>query len=705
MSINLSKSFSAGKLPVLAIVMIEFVRLFVLFGLLSASACSLDVSRQEDNPKKAEDAVPAEPTWSCVLAPGQEADSIAQLGCLEDFQTLASTPADASIPGARSLKTIVDRLDANRLYFQNSKRYPIHWEFAHQNLSGNGHPVVPSLAEFNQIEYYSPDRRFILGSLSYYEGPNRWVFELSPYDTADAEMIATAFEALSKNSYIGPSLAFHPTSAALEGVAKSLPGTIPVISTDELFAGIDYQPLNLGASIGRLRILKADALENTYLGFRDIVVLDAVPNDISVVQGIITSTFQTPLSHINVLSQNRKTPNMGLKGAHTRPEIKSLDGQWVKLEVQGFEWSLRKATQEEADQWWEQNKPKPLGVPALDLETRDLRNCKEMIQPKEPMLEQIKGLIPAFGGKASHYGALANLESVPSPRAFAIPVRYYREFMEQNGFSERVKALLADPSFKNDPAVRDRELKALRDAMKAVPIDPDFLAMLTQKLEQDYPGIRMRFRSSTNAEDLDGFTGAGLYTSKSGQLGSVTHPVQDAIRKVWASVWFFRAFEERSYRSIDHLGVGMAILVHRSFPDEEANGVALTANPFDTNGAEPGFYINVQAGEESVVQPKPGVRSDQYIHHWTFPGQPLVFLGRSSLVPKGQSVLSSSQSNELGKALHEIHQHFQKAYGPTAEDPKRWYAMDVEFKFDQPTQGGEIQLWVKQARPHPGRGK
>ena len=42
--------------------------------------------------------------------------------------------------------------------------------------------------------------------------------------------------------------------------------------------------------------LTAEALETSYVDFREIVVLDAVPNDISVVSGIITEEFSTPLS-------------------------------------------------------------------------------------------------------------------------------------------------------------------------------------------------------------------------------------------------------------------------------------------------------------------------------------------------------------------------------------------------------------------------
>ena len=212
----------------------------------------------------------------------------------------------------------------------------------------------------------------------------------------------------------------------------------------------------------------------------------------------------------------------------------------------------------------------------------------------------------------------------------------------------------------------------------------------------------MRFRSSANAEDLDGFTGAGLHTSKSGDPNDSNYRVLDAVRTVWASVWFFRAFEERSFRGIDHQSVGMALLVHNSFPDEEANGVAITANPFDTFGLEPGFYINVQIGEESVVQPESGVMTDQFIYQFELPGQPIIFIAHSSLVPSGRTVLTNSQVHTLGIALKEIHGFFFPLYGGF-----EWYAMDTEFKFDQPAwdPNGEPVLFIRQARPYPGLGQ
>ncbi|MCP4599375.1 MAG: hypothetical protein GY847_02375 [Proteobacteria bacterium] len=647
--------------------------------------------------------------WECLISDGQSPDFVTSIGCEEDFHALASEPLDSSIPGARSIKTIIDRVDGEKLYFQNSTTYQIHWNFAREHLSGNGKPIVPALAQFNTTEYYSPSRRFILGAVTYYEGAGVWAYEIAPYDTASSDMIASACQAISNASFFGEELYFHPTSQAIETESENLPSSVRIIPTEKLFEGIDYQPLNYGTSIGKLRFITAEQLETEYVGFRDIVVLDRVPNDISVVMGIITEEFQTPLSHINVLSQNRGTPNMGLKDAFSHEAMRALEGKWVKLEVGPFEYSITEVSNEEADTWWEENKPDQVLVPTLDLDTTDLRNIEDILDIENKGLgESLKEAIPAFGGKASHFAAFPHMDNdkIRFPKAFAVPVHYYWQFMETNGFHDQLNEMMDDPEFNNNPNIRDTRLKELRDAIKAAPIDPDFEALLTKKLNSDYPGIRMRFRSSTNCEDLDGFTGAGLYTSRSGDPNDPDYPILDAIRTVWASVWYFRAFEERSYRSIDHHSVGMALLVHNSFPWEEANGVAITANPFDTSGMEPGFYVNVQVGDVSVVQPSSGITSDQFVYHFDMPGQPIVFIAHSSLVLKGDTVITNAQTYALGVALKEIHGFFQHLYGP---NPNEWYAMDVEFKFDQPEPQGDSEeepvLFVKQARPYPGWGR
>jgi pyruvate,water dikinase len=639
--------------------------------------------------------------WVCGIPAGSAAPpSVAQIGCEGDFVALASEPLAASIPGARSVKTSIDREAGFALSFQDSRAYPIHWDFLSNHRSAaQGLPRVPMLSQFNGEEYYLPDRRFLLGALTHYEGPDQWVYEVAPYDTADAEMIATAFERIADSTFIGSELSFHPTSVSVERVADELPRSVPRTDTDELFAGVEYQALNVADSIGQLRFIAAEDLEYSFIGFRDIVVLDRVPNDISVTQGIITAEFQTPLSHINVLSRNRGTPNMALRDATTRAELTSLAGQWVRLEVGATDYRITPVDVAEADAWWEANKPQGVQVPGLDDSVTELRDVGVIVPdgtaPAE-LHETIARATRAFGGKAANYGALSHVPGVNVPRGFAVPIYHYLQFMRENGFDQRVAALLADPSFQNDAALRDASLRELRDDMLLAPVNAEFAELLLGRLERDYAGVRMRFRSSTNAEDLDGFTGAGLYTSRSGDAGD-RQSILDAVRSVWASVWTFRAFEERSYRSIDHQRVGMALLVHRSFPSEEANGVALTNNPFDRQGLDPAFYVNVQVHEFSVVQPPAGTTTESFLHYFDVQNRPVSYLSESNLVGQGERVLSPAQVDELGTALDTIRRFFAPAYANDA-----WWAMDVEFKFDA-EDGDTPQLFVKQARPFGNR--
>ena len=322
------------------------------------------------------------------------------------------------------------------------------------------------------------------------------------------------------------------------------------------------------------------------------------------------------------------------------------------------------------------------------------------------MREAIKESVRAYGGKAAQYSVLRRIPNVPVRPAIVVPMAAYDQFMRSNGLYTLVDSYLADESFRTDARVRVTKLNELHTAMMAAPVDQTLQdAILARSQTPNFAGSKLRFRTSTNSEDLDGFPCAGCYVSHTGNPTNWP-TVLDAIRETWASTWSFRTFEERSFYGIDHHSVGMALLIHRNFPDEEANGVAVTANPFDAAGLDPAFYVNVQAGGDAeVVAPPAGVKSDELLYYFSQPNQPITYLTHSNLVAPNTTVLSTTQTYSLGRALDAIHTYFSKAYGPAAGNTG-WYAMDVEFKFDDADAPGQpATLWVKQARPYPGRGK
>lgn len=862
--------------------------------------------------------------------------ALTRIGCPDDFAALSAEPLDTSLPGARTVKYVIDRASLSspgntscipecatpkvcaggaegascqrhQIYFQNTAQRALHYYFARDFLSGSCRcrpecvescdcdedqecganctcdpdcpcpcatlprrctlPPVGDLSAFNAIEYIMPSRRFLLGSITLFEATGIHALNLAPADTATAEMIEQMYRLVAAGSYFGDRLHWLPASDAQERLIAEMPDDIKVVTAAEIYAGITYQPLNLGQAVGQVRVLRARDLDETYVSPREIVVLDAVPNDITPVAGLITQAFQTPLSHVNVLSQNRGTPNMALRDATHNPAIRALDGRWVRLTVAANDWEIVEVGVEEAEAWWQEHRPPPLEVPTINREQRTILNIENVD------LEQM-GLI---GAKAANYGALhkvpyrtsrhnfeqtadrgrlpalwqalggnwsvvaselavsgghvleqsdpegghklaaaeldhrnfdcriavvrssgpdaglgflidgrediytafvdpyrglslgrasqgksrvlasqpwsrdddlpvrlavrvhdlrvdvfglgvdgevqAQLQhSIPTqppglscgswtgpgitaafddlvvtplytPRAFAVPFAHYFDFLAANGFDRRLDELLADESFRADGQLRRMALSDLREAMIAAPAPPALEEELLAKLRAEYPGRRMRFRSSTNAEDLGSYSGAGLYSSLSGDPDDPERPVMRAVQTVWASLFNARAFEERELLSIPHLDVGMAVLVHRSFPDELANGVAITSNIFDAT--EPAFYINVQAGEESVTNPAPGLLPDQFLYYWAGLNPVAVYLSYST-INGGEPVMSRQEVHELASALLNIHRHFQPAYGD-----RPFYAMDVEFKLDSP----DRSLIIKQARPAPGRGE
>lgn len=680
--------------------------LSVSFLLIAAApACSSD----SDPEPSAEE--PKLRDWPCEIADGGSAEFLVKVGCQADFEKLASRPLDASIPGARSGKVILDLLDGNKLYFQNSVEYEIHYEFARSHLNFDGALAVGDISSFN-VQYTAPldDRRFLLGAVTYYEAPDVWGLEIAPYDKSSAAMITQLYDSVADNSYFGPRLKFHPTSDDVEARANELGKDVPVITTDELYSSISYQPLNLGETVGTLKILHTEELGEVYVSPRDIVVLDAVPNDISPVAAIVTDEFQTPLSHINVLARNRGTPNMGLRSATTLPEFTSKNGKLVKLTVEAFSYKIEEVDQATADAWEAAHPLPPVVVPDPDLSVTELRDIETVTEHTDTApyvtLEAIKKATRIFGAKAANYSVFSTDPAIPHKDAFAIPVFYYHQFMEENGFFDRVRALEADATFMSDAAVRDAKLKEIRDDVKVAPFSEETKRVFKAKFDAKLPGASLRFRSSTNAEDLDGFPCAGCYDSHTGNPGEFggdqLEAALDAIRKTWATVWSFRTFEERRIHDIDHTKVAMALLVHTNFPDEEANGVAVTNNIFDTSGNAPGFYVNVQyGGTFEVVHPPAGVTSDSFLYLYSFPGQPITYYTHSNVpLPSGQqTVLSNLQIYQLGQALEVIHTRFQNAYRAS---PTAWYGMDVEFKFDNfADESMAPTLYIKQARPYP----
>ncbi len=598
------------------------------------------------------------------------------------FELISSKPSRTNDGEVSAVKIIYDN-DDDLMYYMNTKRYSLHYNFARDQLGFNQGGYV-----FNQTQYRENEERYLYpANLNYYKNTDKYILHFVSANEISCDKIKLLYEKIIETSYLEGKL------FVLANRIEFLDCDVPIITTEELYEGQNYQALNLTENFGYLKKVELDELEDTYLGRHDIALLNGIPNDVSVVAGIITTEFQTPLSHINVLSHNRGTPNMALRDGWGNPILENLLDELVYLNVRSDSFEIRKATLEEATEFWQANEPQEIIELDADLSVSGLVDLEEATHKD----------VNIIGGKASNYAELLNVrldgDPILTPEgAFGIPFYYYDQHMKSAGLDTYIEEMLLDDDFINVPAIRQDMLKALRKRIKDHPLDATLFDLVKNEIDDFANFPSYRFRSSTNAEDLESFSGAGLYSSHSAKKDDASKTIDSAIKKVWASQWNWRAFEERSYYKIVHTSCAMGILVHRSFPDEDANGVLITKNLYNNN---PGFIINVQYKEYSIVFPEPGILHDQImLLAWSVePGQDFMaeYLTFSN-VPElnGQTVMSDAELYKLGAMSKAVRDYFYSNVPNTCACELNDFGLDIEFKVD--SQVGNRKIYIKQAR-------
>ena len=613
-------------------------------------------------------------TYEILKTSYSDIDYLDKLIRPEAFKLLRGLPLNPTFGEVKSVK-LVYSINDGKLYYSNSAKYSMHYNFCVDVLG-----YSKSITVFNQEQYVkNPNRIYILATLNHFVSSDIYTLDFFPGDDLDCNDIELVYNKVTETFLLDKDLWFYANSSNWTECTN-----VPIITSDKLYAGQNYQPLNFEENYGYLIKVDIDDLSSTYLGRHDIVLINGMPLDIPVVAGIITTEFQTPLSHINVLSHNRSTPNMALRDGWTNTKLTDLENKLVYLKVSLDSFYIREATLAEAETFWAQNEPQTPHILNLDTTTTGLID----------LTKADINSVNTIGGKAANFAELIKVNvtdygPLTLPEGYtAIPFYYYHQHIKKYGLDAFIDKMLEDTLFQTNVEWKKAQLQKLRDSIIKSDIDTAFLHMVKDHAVDWYMYNRIRFRSSTNAEDIEGFNGAGLYDSYTGSLTDPQRPIDIAIKKVWASLWNFAAFEERGYFKIDHKTVAMGILVHRSFPDEEANGVVITKNLYNPNLSA--ITINVQIGEISVVNPEGGYVPDQILFY-TFTDDTIFTYINHSNVPgmEGTTVLSDAELVELKKMCMAIHYHYCRLNFECKP-------MDIEFKVDEVN--GARKIYIKQTR-------
>jgi hypothetical protein len=574
--------------------------------------------------------------------------------------------------GKRFVKFIITHLDSfPKVYFINGNTHNLHSDFANSiDIEYLGNNI-----EKGQIIYH-PSVLSNNGTLG------TFAFNYSNGHGRDFEIVQKTHELLAANMpFINNNLSYIITANSEDEYAQDSVyyenSRIPILMEDDVYAQVDYWSLNEAEGFGFFREMSLDETPNQ----KDIVLYHSIPNTLPSVGGIITSVIQTPLSHVNLRAIQDKIPNAFIRDPLIIDSIASLLNHYIYYKVEQDKFFIREASLAEVNNWYENLRPNTIQEPPLNLTYTSIL----------PLDDITFSMSDGFGAKCANVATMLSFDFPEGtiPNGFGVPFYFYDEFMKFNNLYEQAQLLIDNPDFIADRNIRDEMLKTFRKTIKDAEM-PNWMLDELAEMQQSFPqNTSIRCRSSTNNEDLPGFNGAGLYTSKT------QHPdeghISKSIQQVYASLWNLRAFDERDFYKINHFKTAMGVLCHPNYSNEIANGVGVSTDPmYQTKNTF--YYLNTQIGEDLITNPDTAsIPEEILLDKVSFTDSDYIVLNRSNLNPSNTLIMTDEHLDQMRAYLTVIHDNFEVLYEAYSNET---FAMEIEYKITC-----DNQLIIKQARP------
>lgn len=629
------------------------------------------------------------------------------------------------------VKFAIYRSDLTRVYFQEPLKYPLHYDFATARLPGF---VGISRSDFDRVSLYTNNQELILGTVllprdlpyPHHEGIFDYGIQFVANDPLSPDLVRDCFRLV--QSAIASPVALNPfyvpsplqAGGAAANATFFASNSIPLttverwLSTDTIYSE--------GWALGTLKFVPGSEVNAAYFDGRlqpeDILLTDVVPPEVPFVAGIICLNAATPSSHVAVLSQAYKIPFAFVHAEPLRSRLLPMAGRrivFVASATDGVKVLDIQGTLE----------------PALETEILRYKQTPQVnIRPKEHagvLSASVTNLVPSdaryFGGKAANYGLLTRIIPTNSPTAIAFSMDLWEAFMDQTVFSGRT--LRAEISNRlHGLNYSPTNLVAIQNALSGIrslirngaSFSAEHQAAILSAISGFPSNQNIRFRSSSNAEDAESFTAAGLLDSYSGCVaddtdsdttgpsvcdGSETNErgVFRAIQRVYASFYNDNAYLERARHGIKEAEAGVGILVHSSFPDatELANGVATVELEMYGGRRNVRAKMVTQPGAASVTNPSDDARPEVALTFITSgaDGIPTYsfgnFFGRSGLLPQGITALTPADYEAFSQMFYELSVGYHDLF-----PAKNSFTLDFEYK--KLTNGWRL---IKQVREIP----
>ncbi|MFE3328804.1 PEP/pyruvate-binding domain-containing protein [Streptomyces sp. NPDC059176] len=617
------------------------------------------------------------------------------------------------LAGHPYLKVVVDRRE-DTWHVLDTRVHPFHVNYIATRVLGLSLAELDAdLDAFNASVYTDPERRFLLGVLSLHtnadpDGHERpfLVLETTEADTMHGVLLEEFYGFVRGRVDGRLPLLLKPANHGQEHELASVSEMrVPRILSHELFGSRTRTCLNPGEARGRLRYFRTtdeyQAIAED-LGWSDIVAMPCLPDDVPRVAGFINTAPITPLSHTNVLASGWGIPNAIVRDLDELVDKEDLEGAWVRYRVREDEISLEALASAPALEkpTWHQQRIR-LGAPllgdapvlALHRLRRDDRdaygtkaaNLGELhhvldsrtadltvfhARPRPPRSDLLAHLAARLGEPGAAVDRLRSAaaelvgRTVRAPEGVALPFSLHHAFLIssaalQQGIGKLKMALELEAFDVIDPLCLH-----LQHLVRHTPLPEDVARQVTGAVPEALAsGSRLVVRSSSNAEDLPGFSAAGIYDSVTTVRG--TAELLDAVRQVWASLLSPRAVRLRHQVGISLDDTYMGVIV-QSYVPAELGGVLVTCNPTRPEDFR-NVYVNCTPGSpERIVDGT--TLPQQYLYNTVEGGGRTVAVGAS-----GEDLPTATRSGLAQLALtgRLLQSHFSE------EDPDD--ALDIEW--------------------------
>jgi len=616
-----------------------------------------------------------EPAGAMDKRPDSKKNSLLKVASLAEFESIGRVYHQNTPYAMLHAMFVIDRKNGNRIYYVNSQKFRFHKDF----LYATGLAALGS--DIYKAAYFNEDRRFIVGTIAWQKPVSKWTWELWEGDLANADHIKTANAVINKSFF--EKVWYKPNSIRQDDASANI--GVDRVTQDELNKNQEYLALNTGKAVGRIHII--EKLDDTVeIGDNEIVILKELPISLPPVRGIIVAKPSTPLSHINILAKGWNIPNVYIKDADKL--FKEMDTWWVELDASLTDYKIKRLVDFDPSVRPEIPKPPDQQTAPVNLSVTKLTTLRSMRKKDST----------AFGGKAANLGELVNarLTGFTIPDGFSVPFYWYDKFMRDNGFDKDILALMDEYDFVHNPRYRRQKLDEFRARIQKGKFDDGLRNEIIAMWKTNLGGRSVFVRSSSNAEDLPNFSGAGLYSSVPNVVDE--NALIEAVKKVWGSLWKFEAYDARVRNYVDQESVYMSAFIQLSV-NMQRGGVMITKDPFDRKNRN-SVYISSVCGHNSNVVNNNGVpeqilinpRSNAVIlmtfsdqkNALTFdPNGDLREVADKCANPTTKRILNDAQARSLGRVALAI----KRAFGNKAEQDIEWGILDG-------------RIYIVQSRPY-----